>query len=534
MRWTLPVELLALGALVAACTTTDTASAPGDYAPARFTDPDRVARLRTALPTIDSLFGAFARNNRVPGIAYGVLIDGRLVHTGTAGLREIASRSPVDSASIFRIASMTKSFTALSILKLRDEGKLALDDPAERYVPELAGLVYPTADSPRLTIRHLLSHSGGFPEDNPWGDRQLDATDDEMGRMLRGGIPFSNPPGIAYEYSNYGFAILGRIVARVSGQPYATYVRQNILAPLGMTSTTMEAAQVSPDRLAHGYRWEDEQWKDEPPLPDGAFGSMGGMLTSIDDLGRWVGFLMSAWPPRNAPEEGPVRRSSVREMQEPWRSRPARVTLAGGDSVITLNSSGYGYGLRISQTCEFGHVVAHSGGLPGYGSQMRWLPDYGVGIIALGNLTYTGWDGVITDALEALSRTGALEPREPSPSAALASARDAVSRLVVSWDDGLADSLAAMNLYLDESKDRRQRAIAALVAETGPCRNEGPFVVENALRGQWMMHCDRGALRVAITLAPTMPPKVQYLTVRRAEAGEALSAPATCPIRKSG
>lgn len=531
MRWILSLELLAFGAFVSACTATNAASSPGDYAPARFTEPDRATRLRTAMPQIDSLFASFARTNRVPGIAYGVLIDGQLVHTGTAGLREIASSKPVDSASVFRIASMTKSFTALSILKLRDEGKLALDDPAERYVPELAGLAYPTTDSPRLTIRHLLSHSGGFPEDNPWGDRQLDATDEEISQMMRGGIPFSNPPGIAYEYSNYGFAILGRIVARVSGQPYATYVRQNILEPLGMTSTTMEAVQVSPDRLAHGYRWEDEQWKDEPPLPDGAFGSMGGMLTSIHDLGRWVGFLMSAWPPRSDPEEGPVRRSSVREMQELWRSRPSRVTLAGRDSVITLNSSGYGYGLRISQTCEFGHVVAHSGGLPGYGSQMRWLPDYGVGIIALGNLTYTGWDGVITDVLEALSRTGALRPREPSPSAALTSARDAVSRLVVSWDDRLADSLAAMNLYLDESKDRRQRAIAALVAETGPCRNEGPFVVENALRGQWMMRCERGALRVAITLAPTMPPKVQYLSVRRADPDEALAAPAVCPSR---
>lgn len=532
MRWILPVELLTLGTFVA-CAAADTDSPPGDYAPARFTEPDRVTRLRTAFPAIDSLFRAFARGNRVPGIAYGVLIDGQLVHTGTAGLREIATNSPVDSASVFRIASMTKSFTALSILRLRDEGKLALDDPAERYVPELAGLVYPTTDSPRLTIRHLLSHSAGFPEDNPWGDRQLDATDDMMGQMMRSGIPFSNPPGIAYEYSNYGFAILGRVVARMSRQPYATYVRENILAPLGMTSTTMEAAQVSPDRLAHGYRWEDEQWKDEPPLPDGAFGSMGGMLTSIHDLGRWVGFLMSAWPPRSDAEEGPVRRASVREMQELWRSRPSRVTVAGRDSMITLNSGGYGFGLRITQTCEFGHVVAHSGGLPGYGSQMRWLPDYGVGIIALGNRTYTGWDGVITEALEALSRTGALQAREPSPSAALTSARDAVSRLVVSWDDRLADSLAAMNLYLDESKDRRQRAIASLLAQTGPCRNEGPFVVENALRGQWMMRCDRGALRVAVTLAPTVPPKVQYLDVRRLERGETLVGPPVCPARKT-
>ena len=521
--------------MVVGCTSTDAAPAaapaapggPGDYSPARFTDPARVQKLQSAFSAIDALFSTFAKANHVPGIAYGIIIDGKLAHAGTAGLRDVETNAPVDSASVFRIASMTKSFTALAILKLRDDGKLSLDDPAERYVPELSALSYPTTDSPRLTIRHLLSHSEGFPEDNPWGDQQLNRTDDEMAAMMRGGIPFSNPPGIAYEYSNYGFAILGRIVARVSGRPYATYLRESILLPLGMTSTTMEAAQVPPSRLARGYRWEDERWKLEPPLPDGAFGAMGGMLTSIDDLARWVGFLMGAWPPRSDADNGPVSRGSVREMQQLWRIRPARVTHTDGRDA--LNVLGYGYGLRISQTCDFDYVVAHSGGLPGYGSQMRWLPNYGVGIIALGNLTYTSWDGPIANALSALTRTGGLQPREPAPSTALTSARDAVTRLVLSWDDQLADSIAAMNLYLDEAKERRQRAIAALLSDVGQCRGDGPFAVENALRGQWILPCDRGRLRVAITLAPTVPPKVQYLSVRKAEKDESLAAAPACP-----
>ena len=179
--------------------------------------PTRAARLAAAYPAVDSLMRAFAERQHVPGIAYGIVVDGRLAHLGTAGLREVASRAPVDTNSVFRIASMTKSFTALAILQLRDAGKLALDDPAEKYVPELAGLRYPTSDAPKITIRHLLTHSGGFPEDNPWGDQQLAATDDEMAAMMRAGIPFSTAPGTAYEYSNYGFAILGRVVARVSG-----------------------------------------------------------------------------------------------------------------------------------------------------------------------------------------------------------------------------------------------------------------------------------------------------------------------------
>ncbi|HUR21947.1 MAG TPA: serine hydrolase domain-containing protein, partial [Vicinamibacterales bacterium] len=476
---------------------------------------DRVSRLRAALPEIDKVFAAFAQSARVPGIAYGVLIDGQLIHTGSVGVRELATRSPITPDTVFRIASMTKSFTALCILKLRDEGKLSLDDPAERYVPELANLKYPTADSPRLTIRHLLSHSEGFPEDNPWGDQQLAVSDAEFTAMLKGGIPFSNAPGVAYEYSNYGFAILGRVVARVSGQPYATYVKSNILQPLGLNSTTLEPASVPKDRLALGYRWEDNTWKEEPQLPDGAFGSMGGMLTSTKDLGRYVGFLMSAWPPRDDPDPGPVRRSSLREMQQTARPRPA--TVVNGANGVQLSALSYGYGLRIRQSCDYRQIVAHSGGLPGFGSQMRWLTDEGVGIIAMGTLTYTSWDAPLDAVTAALARTGALTRRQPQPSSALLAAKDDVTRLVNQWDEGLADRIAAVNLFMDESKDRRRRQITTLRESVGACR-AGAFDVENALRGQWNMTCEKGNLRVAITLAPTMPPKVQYLSVQPAPA----------------
>ena len=146
-----------------------------------------------------------------------------------------------------------------------------------------ATLAHATAGGAGGTVFALpiAQSSEGFPEDNPWGDQQLSATDEQFTLLMRRGIPFSNPPGVAYEYSNYGFAILGRIVSRVSGLPYKQYVAANILEPLGMTSTTLEPNEVAPDRLAHGYRWEDKQWKEEPQLPDGAFGSMGGMLTSV-------------------------------------------------------------------------------------------------------------------------------------------------------------------------------------------------------------------------------------------------------------
>jgi len=495
----------------------------------QFADPDRLARLSAAFPEIDRVMQSFAKRWKVPGIAYGIVVDGRLVHVGTAGFRELSSHSPVDTATVFRIASMTKSFTALSILQLRDAGKLSLDDPAERYVPELKGLKYPTSDAPKITIRHLLSHSAGFPEDNPWGDQQLAATDAEMSAMIRRGIPFSTAPGTSYEYSNFGFAILGRVVANVSGMPYTRYVSERILEPLGMSVTTLETARVPASRLAHGYRLQDGAWLEEKQLPDGAFGSMGGMLTSVSDLSRWVGFMLDAWPSRDGEERGPVRRASVREMQQVVRYNGAVAVKDTSNGTVALSAGGYGFGLGVRQTCLFAISVSHTGGLPGFGSLMRWLPDYGVGIVALGNLTYTSWGGPSAQAIDILSRTGALVPRGGQPAAVLTERRDQVSRLVAHWDNALADSIAAMNLYVDDSKDRRRVAIEAVRAKAGEgCRNEGPFVAENALRGRWRMRCKDGDLRVSITLAPTMPARVQFLEVAPMRREESLDPAPVC------
>jgi CubicO group peptidase (beta-lactamase class C family) len=522
--------LAALCALLALAPSSAEAQAFASTAPpAAFANPDRLAQLSAAFPEIDRLMQGFAERSRVPGIAYGIVVDGRLAHVGTAGYRELSSRAPVDTSTVFRIASMTKSFTAAAILQLRDAGLLSLDDPAERYVPELAGLRYPTADAPKITIRHLLSHSAGFPEDNPWGDQQLAATDEEMSAMMRGGIPFSTAPGTGYEYSNFGFAILGRIVANVSGMPYPRYITERVLLPLGMTSTTLEAQAVPPGRLAHGYRLRDGEWIEEPPLPDGAFGPMGGMLTSIGDLGRWVGFMLDAWPPRDGAEGGPLRRASVREMQQVARYSGASAVRDTAAGTVTLSAGGYGYGLGIRQTCLFRAVVSHSGGLPGFGSLMRWLPEHGVGIIALGNLTYTGWGGVTEQALGILSRTGALQPRVPQPAPVLLQRQAQVSRLVARWDDSLADSIAAMNLYLDEPRERRRVAMDALVGEAGgECRAAGPLTAENALRGGWRMRCRDADLHVSITLAPTEPARVQFLEVERIARDERVVPPPVC------
>lgn len=491
--------------------------------------PARLARIRPAFADLDRIVQAFAAREHVPGVAYGVVLDGQVVHVGVAGVRHVATGAPVERNSVFRIASMTKSFAAAAILQLRDAGRLSLDAPAERYVPELAALRYPTSDAPRITVRHLLTHSAGFPEDNPWGDQQLALSDEAMGRMIEAGIPFSTAPGTAYEYSNYGFALLGRIVANVSGQSFADYLRARVLVPLGMTHTTLEAADVPPARLAIGYRYEDQRWTPEPALPDGAFGPMGGLLTTVDDLSRWVAFLLDAFPARDGADSPVLSRASRREMQQMARYGALDAARSPETGAVVATASGYGYGLRVSQTCAFRHVVAHTGGLPGYGSQMRWLPDVGIGLVAMGNRTYTRWNAPFDALLARLAQTGVLVPRPAVPAPVLLRRMDEVTRLVQRWDEGLLGQTAAMNLALDQSFERRRIQIERLVREAGgACRPEGDLVAENALRGSWRMRCGTSDLKVTITLAPDPEARVQHLDVAPFPRNEPLAPPRPC------
>ena len=188
----------------------------------------RIKNIEAAFPVIDEIFSSYARQNHFPGFVYGLIVDGKLIHTGNLGYSNISQNNLANSKSAFRIASMTKSFTAMAILKLRDEGKLKLDDPVYLYIPEMKAQKYLTTDAPAITIRNLLTHGAGFPEDNPWGDRQLAKTDDELIAMIKKGISFSNNPGLKYEYSNMGFAMLGYIIKKVSGLSYETFITKNI------------------------------------------------------------------------------------------------------------------------------------------------------------------------------------------------------------------------------------------------------------------------------------------------------------------
>jgi CubicO group peptidase (beta-lactamase class C family) len=478
-------------------------------------DPQGVAKLGTAFPEIDGLFRQYATAKHIRGMVWGIVIDGRLAHVQSVG-------DGITADTPFRIASMTKSFTALAILKLRDEGKLALEDPLAKWIPEFARMEMPTRDSPVLRIRHLLTHSAGFPEDNPWGDQQLGASDQELTKWLQRGIPFSTAPGTRYEYSNYGFALLGRIVAKASGVPYDKYVTTQILTPLKMTASTFDAAKAQ--GKATGYRLQpDGTYLEEPQLPHGAFGAMGGLLTTANDLGRYVAFQLSAWPPRDDPESGPVRRSSVREMNHLWN--PANLT--GGK--LPTEVQGYGYGLRVSADCRFEHIVGHGGGLPGFGSYMAWLPDYGVGMFAMANLTYVGPAQPINQAWDSMLKTGGLQKRQLPASPILTQMRDRIFDLWRSWNVQDLKKIAAMNLLVDTPAAQREAQIQKLKSEVGECSTAGPVMAENWMRGQFNLTCQKGTVGVFFTLAPTKPPGVQHLSFQRIQSNARLSAPTGAP-----
>jgi D-alanyl-D-alanine-carboxypeptidase/D-alanyl-D-alanine-endopeptidase len=363
------------------------------------------------LRKIDQIFGDYALDAHVPGLVYGIVADGRLVYVRGLGVQDLDSKRPVTADTLFRIASMTKAFTALTILKLRDDGKLQLDALAETYVPELRGWKYPTQDSPRIRVRDLLNHTGGFVTDDPWGDRQTPLPEADFSRLLKEGVPFARTPGLAMEYSNLGFALLGRIVTNVSGRPYADTISKTLLQPLEMNSSGFIVDAAPCVRRALGYRWEDNAWRAEPTMAHGAFGAMGGLQTSANDYAKWIAYLLSAWPARDDANVGPVKRSTVREMSQGSNFPRIRQRFGHSGANACKQATTYGMGMWVAADCDLGLTLSHGGGYPGYGSHVMLMVDHGVGVFALANRTYAGPSAAVWDAAVALNDAGLLTER---------------------------------------------------------------------------------------------------------------------------
>ena len=446
-------------------------------------------------------------------IAWGAVVNHDLVLTGRCAAVPDALPS---ERTLFRIASMTKSFTAAAIMILRDRGLLRLDDAVAEIAPEFAAVVGPTTDSPLITVRHLLSMAAGMATDDAWADRHIDTSNDEFDAMVARGATFASAPHVHGEYSNLGYVMLGRVVQRVSGQRAQDFITENLLRPLGMHRTTW--LRPTDDDWARPYELRDDQRvADAPPLGDGAGAPMSGLWSCVSDLARWVAWFTDAFPPRNDDDLGPLCRASRREMQQVSRAWPTVRTPAegeGDDAVPELiDGGGYGFGLYVVHDDRFGQFVHHSGGLPGYGSNMRWLPNRGLGVIALANVTYAPMKLMTRRMLELLDDHGLIPAIQPPTSAALVDSAQRLAELLSKWTDQAADELFADNVALDESLARRARTAAELIATHGPLTLVDVDVENPACGRATMRHADGTEVKIDFDLSPLVPPRVQFYEV---------------------
>ncbi|WP_394216154.1 serine hydrolase domain-containing protein [Brachybacterium vulturis] len=449
----------------------------------------------TVLDAVSALFDTAVAEHKTSGVTWAIIGGHDHEHAvlahGAAGHRHLigglpaAGSGPMDRATVSRIASMTKSFTAATLLALRDEGRLRLDDPVSAHVPEAAGAFDLAADEREPTLRQLLTMSGGLVTDNPWGDRQQAMTREEFTATLRGGLGHVHRVGTGFEYSNTGYALLGRVIDEITGDDYASEIRRRFLTPLGMTASGWSGQEIDTAQLATGHRLADRtdasRFEPVPLDGHGVYGAMAGLFSTVDDIAAWVRFLAAADAPDAAARQtGPLATASRREMQQlhrhhPLGSLPADPADPSRTSPGFDRVRGYGYGLVVEHFPDLGEVISHSGGYPGYGSFMVWHRDSGVGVVALANSKYAPATPLSMQTLRLLQRElPALLARRPLQAAprTVAAAEAALSWLRGDAGDDadpdtLADAWFADTMDLDVPRAERRRRLTAALASAG-------------------------------------------------------------------
>src|SRR5215813_9073660 len=334
---------------------------------------------------LDALFGQYTAAGQARGLVYGLAGPEGLLHSAGFGVVNDAGLVP-DENTVFPIASMSKSFVACAALLARDRGVLSLEDPITRWLPEFSAAG--TAEDPCQppTVGMLFSMSG-------------DATEQDLLAQVSRGLRYSHLPGTAYEYSNLGYTLAGLAVARAVGQPIERFVENEVLVPLGLTSTCFDNAAPADIVRASGYSLDPKsQWVPFPHVASGAFASAGGLMSSVRDLATWVTWLGSAFRAPNSRDAGPLSRSSRRELQRIHMVETPSIT-THADGGLHFGVAGYGLGLRISMDLRRGTVVSHAGGLPGFILFMCWHPDSGSGIVVLTNSHRGEPSALATEAL---------------------------------------------------------------------------------------------------------------------------------------
>jgi len=305
-------------------------------------------------------------NRDIPGLSIAVIYDQELVWSKGYGYADLARETPATPETAYRIGSITKLFTSTAIMQLRDRGKLRLDDPVSMYLPWFE-VNNPFPDSPEITIRHLLTHTAGLPReaDFPYWTDHIFPNRAE----LAASVPEQdviNPPGTTYHYSNLGMSLLGEIVAEVSGQPWADYVQENVLDPLGMAHSSTDPDETILQNLATAYLL---------PGPDGtravmeyydsgAISPAASIVSTVEDLGRFASLQFREGP---AGGEQILRGSTLLEMQRVhW--------------VYPSFTGGRGLGFAVSHR-DGKNFVGHGGSIGGNVTNLLMVPDEKIAVV---------------------------------------------------------------------------------------------------------------------------------------------------------
>jgi CubicO group peptidase (beta-lactamase class C family) len=455
-----------------------------------FPDPDRKAKLLAAIRKIDAAIADEMKAQGVPGLAVGVVVDGELAFAKGYGVVDVDAKTAPDADTPYRIGSISKSFAALGILALRDEGVLQLDDPLVRWIPEASALVYPTHDSRPITLRQLLTHTSGLGRDV---DFKKTATEAEFLAQLHG-LMLENPPGQQFVYSNLGFALLGVVVARASHMPLADAMAKRVFGPLGMTAS---AYDTSP-KLAPAYEPDNHTRKTEIERLAVA-GGAGGVVSTVRDMARYLAFELSAYPPRGGDDNGPVRRATLRESHGTGFASGARVmpraNAKRGESALEFVASSYGFGWQHFTTCDFDDLVEHNGAIDSYRADAQLLVRRGVGVVVLTNFGNANANRFGERVIETLRATDALKPYVAHPK--LAPASDATMKgflaIYNEWNEDALKSLLARPI-----DPREHDELATYKKLHGACTAYALKDARSATEVTFAMTCERGTFELTM------------------------------------
>jgi CubicO group peptidase (beta-lactamase class C family) len=250
-----------------------------------------------------------------PGCAAAVVANGKVALTMGRGTVRLGGGATCDASTVFRLASVTKVLSGMALLTLRDRGLVSLDDPLTRFFPEAERIVYPSARAPRVTLRHVVTHTSGLPR------MPANAISENGLAAMLSSAQLAFVPGSQTQYSNFAVGLIGPIVRRVSGTPFREYMRTRVLAPLGMADVAWEAKDVDAAHLAHGHEWKTDEGGARRLVSAtgewrmGAAEAFGGAYASATSMSTFLLAQLAAYEPG---DDGPVlSKKSIRESHEP-------------------------------------------------------------------------------------------------------------------------------------------------------------------------------------------------------------------------